>query len=101
VVGSLSRLENNSIARFTTLEMSNAHKVRTEQEPKKSQKQRVRELFSKYTQLTIAEINKHLNFEVNHPVCIIRDLRKAGVDIRDDWRKSASGTRYKVYWVNK
>lgn len=29
----------------------------------------------------------------------IRHLRNAGVDIRDCWETSASGSRYKVYWM--
>lgn len=29
----------------------------------------------------------------------IRALRNAGVKILDEWRKTADGVRYKVYWI--
>lgn len=33
------------------------------------------------------------------PRSAIRDLRKRGIDIADEWRKTADGDRYKVYFL--
>jgi len=45
---------------------------------------------------TIAGLNEMLSFKVNHPISIIRELRKKGHNIVDEW-VSKNGCRYKVY----
>ena len=68
---------------------------------KMSQKQRIMQLFNDGTELTISSINKACNYEINHPVCIIRDLRKAGVNILDRLEAGATGHKHKVYWIGE
>lgn len=38
---------------------------------------------------------------LSDPRSVIRDLRCAGIDVRDEWRPSVYGSRYKVYWIER
>jgi len=49
--------------------------------------------------VTIAGLNRELNFECNHPITIIFELRKQGHSIVDKWVKTVDGKRYKQYWL--
>lgn len=46
---------------------------------------------------SVIDIMTRLN--IADPRSIIRDLRKKGVQVCDEWRKTTKGNRYKVYWI--
>jgi hypothetical protein len=45
---------------------------------------------------TVAELNEMLNFQLNHPLTVIHQLRKQGYDIQGEWCNSGS-KRFKKY----
>ena len=46
--------------------------------------------------VTIAGLNRELNFQCNHPISTICELRRRGHSIADKWI-SNNGKRYKEY----
>lgn len=38
---------------------------------------------------------------IGDPRSCIRDLRNAGIDVKDEWVKSSTGARYKLYWIER
>lgn len=48
---------------------------------------------------TVVEIIRRLN--IGDPRSVIRDIRKAGIEVLDKWAVSESGNRYKYYWIKK
>lgn len=41
------------------------------------------------------------NLFMADPRSIIRNLRDKGTEIRDEWRFTPNGSKYKVYWIEK
>lgn len=39
------------------------------------------------------------NLFMADPRSIIRNLRDKGTEIQDEWRKTSTGSKYKVYWI--
>ena len=37
---------------------------------------------------------------VGDPRSVIRHLRKKGYDVRDEWRSTVTGSKYKIYWID-
>lgn len=46
---------------------------------------------------SVADICKKTGY--SDPRGHIRALRNAGINVLDEWRKTADGVRYKVYWI--
>jgi len=97
VIQYLAKVENEAVIKSATLTMAKNYKPKK----KRTQKQRVLQLFSDKGELTIASINKFCNFEINHPNAVIRDLRKAGVNVLDRLEAGATGHKHKVYWIEE
>lgn len=47
---------------------------------------------------SVISIMQHLN--IGDPRSTIRDLRKMGIIIRDEWRETVDGGRFKMYWID-
>lgn len=46
---------------------------------------------------TVVDITQKLC--IGDPRSVIRDIRKAGIEVCDSWEKAESGNRYKTYWI--
>lgn len=58
---------------------------------------RVYKLLSDGYRHTVVEMVQHLG--IADPRSVIRVLRREGIEVLDKWETSASGTRYKSYWI--
>ena len=38
---------------------------------------------------------------IGDPRSVVRILRNSGIQVLDEWRTAQSGSRYKVYWIEK
>ncbi len=62
------------------------------------QERKLFNLLKEGNKYSVAEISKRL--WLNDPRSVIRYLRNKGVPVQDEWRTSADGKRYKVYFLN-
>ena len=37
---------------------------------------------------------------IGDPRSTIRKIRKQGINVRDEWRETVSGSRFKLYWID-
>jgi len=81
VTGSLARLENNSIARFATLEMASAHKMQ-KRNTKVNKTKKILARLLKGERLTVSQMSKE--YSINHPLSIMYHLRKKGYVIKSE-----------------
>lgn len=59
----------------------------------------IRKLLLGGSKLTVLSVLKLLRtIELRHYIAI---LRKEGMNIKDEWKTSESGKRYKIYWLEK
>lgn len=47
---------------------------------------------------SVIGIMQHLH--IGDPRSTIRDLRKQGFKVCDEWRETVDGGRYKLYWID-
>ena len=67
--------------------------------PRNTQQRRIYSLLSDGRARSTVEISIALH--LCDPRAVIRDLRRKGVGISDEWRRTADGKRYKVYFMRK
>lgn len=41
------------------------------------------------------------SLNIADPRSTIRDLRKMGIVVHDEWRDTIEGNRFKMYWIDK
>ena len=41
------------------------------------------------------------SLNIADPRSTIRDLRKLGIAVHDEWRDTIEGNRFKMYWIDK
>ena len=41
------------------------------------------------------------SLNIADPRSTIRDLRKLGYNVRDEWRDTIEGNRFKMYWIDR
>ena len=40
------------------------------------------------------------NLYIADPRSVIRCLREKGHNVRDEWRSTSTGSKYKIYWID-
>lgn len=63
----------------------------------KSLKQRVIETLADGAKHNVAQLT--ILCHTSDPRSLVRDLRREGYNIKDEWVKSSTGARYKNYWL--
>jgi len=68
------------------------------QEPKLSAHQgTIYNILSRGGKYSVADLSVYTHF--SDPRSHIRNMREKGVPVRDEWRTTATGARYKVYYI--
>ena len=96
VIGALARLENNSIARFATLEMAQAHKMKNRTK-KVNKTRKILARLLNGERLTVSSMSKE--YHINHPLSVVYALRKQGHNIVSELVPNNTGSDYNEYWI--
>ena len=96
VFRALARLENNSIARFATLEMAQAHKMKNRTK-KVNKTRKILARLLNGDRLSVRQMSKE--YHINHPLTVICELRKQGNAILSEKVENPTGNNYNEYWI--